>query len=151
MDWGLFVFLLPIAFAIWQGSIYKKRKKLYAIIITGNRRSIHDIAKLCQLDVHSTEKMIQKMINGANRNDVTFKYLRNAYIDPQKKELVLAIDNKEYEILPSKNTLAGLLVGDENVLKKKKGRTFFCKSCEASSYVIPDNGAMCEYCGSSFF
>ncbi len=128
-----------------------KIKKIYSIIITGNKRSLDEIAAVCGFDTRTTEKLINKAIKSANTNNLQVRMLRNAYIDHSKKTVVLTMDNQIYETNDAKETFtekaANFIAGKEHVLKLKKQKTVTCNGCGAESTIIEGSTVYCKFCG----
>ena len=66
----------------------KMQKKIYSIIAASNIMSIEKIASICQTDYLKVENEIRKMID--NADDDGFEKMKNAFIDYERKEIILA-------------------------------------------------------------
>ena len=106
-------------------------KKYLSVIVNGNERRIDMIAsslgKSCEVTKNDIQKLIQK------------GYLKNAYINEAKQEVVLASDNTQNQVVT--NT-------ENTDVNKAAAKIVACQCCGANNTLFADSGE-CEYCGSA--
>jgi len=124
----------------------RKRKNIYSIIIRNDETPIDEISSAIQWEYIKIEKTLQKMINHANDHKIggDYKLLRNAYIDLQRKRIVLSPDRYN-------TRLAGIL-SKKQVMKKdindpdiQQNKAVICNFCGEKTKAA--DAAKCENCG----
>lgn len=108
----------------------KEIRKYISIIVNHNVREIDSIAKAMGKTYEKTNADIQKMIDKG--------FLKNAYIDEQIKQIVLASDNYANNAINQAQAQARADL---------RPRVVTCKCCGAKNTIVGAVG-QCEYCDS---
>ncbi|MEA4919422.1 MAG: hypothetical protein VB078_00655 [Clostridiaceae bacterium] len=109
-----------------------KFSRYVAIVNASNNTLIDNIAAAYPTTYDSAASDLQMMIGAG--------YFLNAYIDLNKRELVMPV-------IQSANNIVSNSVGN-NLTTDTKPRTVKCPNCGATNTIIPGAADECEYCGS---
>lgn len=123
-------------FMVFKGKQFvnsgEKFSRYVAIVNASNNTLIDNIAAAYPTTYDSASSDLQMMIDAG--------YFLNAYIDLNKRELVMPVIQSENYIV--NNSL------DDNLTIDAKPRTVKCPNCGAPNTIMPGAADECEYCGS---
>jgi hypothetical protein len=101
--WGIVVLIIAfvisvvgVVLSVFVSKMHKARKQIYAMIIRNDETSFDQIASTMQCDYDTIEKTLRKMLDGKN-SDRDFPLLKNAYIDVERKKIVLSFGGNQPE------------------------------------------------------
>jgi len=137
---AFWVFVIIVAFVVWNRYEHGKRKAIYSIVLNGNC-DIQKISSIAQMDYKAVEKRLNKLISLANlpKERVSSKWIAfaGAHIDYQKKQIVL--NNSALEPGNAENNQPLSTGGSMD--------TITCSGCGSLNTISQGGTSKCEYCG----